>query len=162
MEKDNQTDFKHFVRVANTDLKGDKPISSSLRQIKGISFMFSNLVCHLAKIDKTAKTGYLKEDEITRINEVIENPLKSGIPSWMLNRRKDPETGKDTHLISSDLIFSKDNDIKRMKKIKSYRGIRHILGQPSRGQKTRSNFRANKGKIHLGVKKKAGVKSGRP
>ncbi|MBW2974783.1 30S ribosomal protein S13 [Candidatus Woesearchaeota archaeon] len=156
-----QKDFKHFVRVADTDLKGDKAIGSSLRQIKGVNFMFSNLICNLAKIEKTKKTGELSEEEIKRINEVINSPIKSGAPLWMLNRRKDPETGIDMHIISTDLKFIQDNDIKIMKKIKSYKGIRHILEQPTRGQKTKSNFRRNKGKIHLGVKKKAGAKSGR-
>jgi len=154
--------FRHFVRIANTDLHGAKPIGSSLRQIKGVSFMFSNLICHLARIDKTKRTGDLKEEEVNRINEVIEDPVKSGTPSWMLNRRKDFETGQDKHLISSDLTFMQDNDIKIMKKIKSYKGIRHMLNQPVRGQRTKSNFRENKGKVHLGVKKKAGAKSGRP
>jgi len=155
-------DFKHFVRIANTDLNGAKAIASSLRQIKGVSFMFSNLICHLAKIDRKKRTGELNEEEIKRINTVINDPLKSGAPSWMLNRRKDFETGIDKHLIVSDLTFAQDNDIKIMKKIKSYKGVRHILGQPVRGQKTKSNFRENKGKVHLGVKKKPGVKSGRP
>ena len=161
-EKTENKDFRHFVRIADTDLNGTKPIGSSLRQIKGVSFMFSNLICHLAKMDRTKRTGDLKEEEIKRINDVITDPLKFNIPSWMLNRRKDPETGEDKHLISADLTFTQDNDIKIMKKIKSYRGVRHILNQPVRGQKTKSNFRENKGKVHLGVKKKSGAKSGRP
>ena len=162
MEQKEQKDFKHFVRIANTDLNGAKPVISSLRQIKGVSFMFSNLICHLAKIDRKKRTGDMNEEEIKRINDVINDPLKFGTPSWMLNRRKDFETGKDKHLISVDLTFTQDNDIKIMKKIKSYKGVRHILNQPVRGQKTKSNFRENKGKVHLGVKKKPGVKSGRP
>lgn len=155
-------DFKHFVRIANTDLNGAKPIASSLRQIKGVSFMFSNLICHLANIDRTKRTGDLNEEEIKRINGLINDPQKFGAPTWMFNRRKDFETGKDKHLTVADLTFTQDNDIKIMKKIKSYKGIRHILEQPVRGQKTKSNFRKNKGKVHLGVKKKPGAKTGRP
>jgi len=161
-QKTEQKDFKHFVRVANTDLNGAKPIFNSLRQIKGVNFMFSNLICSLAKIDRTKKTGELNEEEVKRIDAVIKDPLKAGTPKWMINRRKDVETGEDKHLISADLTFTQDNDIKIMKKIKTYRGVRHILNQPVRGQKTKSNFRENKGKVHLGVKKKAGAKSGRP
>ena len=48
-----------------------------------------------------------------------------------------------------------------MKKIKCYKGVRHMLDLPVRGQRTKSNFRKNKGKVHLGVKRKAGVKGGR-
>jgi small subunit ribosomal protein S13 len=154
-------DIKHFVRIANTDLRGVKSIADSLRQIKGIGFMFSNLICHLAKIDRKKRTGELEEEEITRINEVIKDPSKFNAPSWMLNRRKDVETGEDHHIISSDLKFTNENDIKIMKKIKSYRGVRHMINQPVRGQKTKSNFRDNKGKVHLGVKKKPGAKAGR-
>ena len=161
-QKTEKKEFRHFVRIADTDLNGAKSIFNSLRQIKGVSFMFSNLICHLAKMDRTKKTGELTEEEVKRINVVFNDPLKAGTPVWMINRRKDVETGEDRHLISADLTFTQDNDIKIMKKIKTYRGVRHILGQPVRGQKTKSNFRENKGKVHLGVKKKAGVKSGRP
>jgi len=77
----------------------------------------------------------------------------------MLNRRKDYEDGTDKHIILGDLKFTKDNDIKRMKKIKSNKGYRHAWGLPVRGQRTKSNFRKNKGKV-TGVKKKSG-KSGR-
>ena len=48
-----------------------------------------------------------------------------------------------------------------MKKIRSYRGVRHGVGLPVRGQRTKSNFRRNKGKASLGVKKKENVKSGK-
>ena len=54
---------------------------------------------------------------------------------------------------TSDLRFIQDNDIKMMKKIKSYKGIRHMFRLPVRGQCTRSNFRKNKGK-GMGVKRK--------
>ena len=78
--------------------------------------MFSNLICHLAKIDRKKRTGDMNEEEIKRINEVINDPSKFNAPSWMFNRRKDFETGKDKHLISVDLTFTQDNDIKMMKK----------------------------------------------
>ena len=61
-------------------------------------------------------------------------------------RCEDYETGVDKHLLGTDLDVTQENDIKRLKKIKAYRGIRHIHGQPSRGQRTKSNFRRNKGK----------------
>ena len=56
------------------------------------------------------------------------------------------------------MSFTQDNDIKMLKKIKSYKGIRHSLGLPVRGQRTRSNFRKNKGKV-MGVKRKEGAKA---
>ena len=56
------------------------------------------------------------------------------------------------HLSSTELQIAKENDIKLLKKIKCYKGIRHIYSLPVRGQSTRSNFRKNKGKAKLGVK----------
>ena len=70
-----------------------------------------------------------------------------------MNRRRDYDTGEDKHLLIGTLQFSKDNDIKRLKKIKALRGMRHQKGLPVRGQRTKSNFRRNKGKV-IGVKKK--------
>ena len=58
MAEQNQTkeqqkeNFRYFVRIANTDLDGNKPIGNALRKIKGVSFMFSNMICSVAGIDK--------------------------------------------------------------------------------------------------------------
>ena len=153
-------ELKYFVRVANTDLDGNKPLNNSLTKIKGISFMLSNAICNAAAIEKTKKTGYLTEDEAAKIDEIIKEPSKFNLPSWLLNRRRDPEDNADKHLIGTTLTFIQDNDIKMMKKIKSYKGIRHSLGLPVRGQRTRSNSRKNKGKV-LGVKRKEGSKAGK-
>ncbi len=145
--------FKHILRVANTDLDGNKPIGRALMKIKGINFMFANAVCTISGVEKGKKTGNLTADDLKKIENVISNPLAAGTPSWMLNRRNDPEDGSDKHLLSSDLKFTVENDIKMMKKIKCYKGVRHSLGQPVRGQSTKSHFRKNKGKV-MGVSKK--------
>jgi small subunit ribosomal protein S13 len=155
--------FKYFIRVANTDLDGNKSIGSALRKIKGVNFMFANMVCQFAGVDKNTKAGLLDNSQVKKIDEVVSNPLKFKAPSWMLNRRKDYETGADKHLLSGELSFFIDNDIKRMKKMRSYRGVRHGQGLPVRGQRTKSNFRRNKGKTSIGVKKKSAMaaKSGK-
>jgi len=160
MSEEPKQELKYFVRIANTDLDGNKPIGHALTKIKGISFMFSNAVLYAAGIEKTKKAGYLSDEQTGKIDDVIKEPSKFGIPSWLFNRKKDPEDGTDKHLLGSTLNFIQDNDIKMMKKVKSYKGIRHSLGLPVRGQRTRSNFRKNKGKV-LGVKKKEGTKAGR-
>lgn len=160
MPEEQKQELKYFVRIANTDLEGDKKIHNALAKIKGISCMFSNAVLNAARIEKTKKAGYLSDDEVNKIDEIIKYPSKFAIPSWMFNRKKDPEDNMDKHLVGSTLAFMQDNDIKMMKKIKSYRGIRHSLGLPVRGQRTKSNFRKNKGKV-MGVKKKEGTKAGR-
>ena len=51
-----------------------------------------------------------------------------------------------------------DSDLKEMKKMKSYRGVRHMSRLPSRGQRTKSNFRRNKGKAIAGLKKKGVIR----
>lgn len=148
--------FRHLVRIANTDLDGNKSLLLALQRIKGIGFMFSNALCSVVGIDRFKKTGYLSDTEASKLGEAIANPDKFGIPVWLQNRRKDPETGEDGHLISSDLNFVQENDIKLMRKIKSYKGARHFAGLPLRGQRTKSNFRKNKGKGKgtLGVTRK--------
>ena len=153
-------DFKHIVRIANTDLDGNKPIAHALRKIKGVGFGFASAICSVTSVQKEKKTGVLSEQEIKKLDSAIRDPASVKIPLWMLNRRKDYETGEDKHIITGNLDFVKDNDIKRLKKIKSNRGMRHAWRLPLRGQRTRSNFRKNKGKGSLGVKKKSG-KAGR-
>ena len=98
--------------------------------------------------------------EVKKIAEILRDPAAFNIPTWMFNRRKDYDTGADQHLLSSSLDFAHEMDIKRMKKTKSYKGLRHQWGQPVRGQRTKSNFRKNKGKVTLGVVKKK-IKSGK-
>ena len=156
-----KSEFKHLVRIVNTDLKGEKPIAYALRSIKGVNFQFANAICILAKIGKSKKTGELSTAEVKQIEDIMKSPLEKGIPAWMFNRRRDIGDNTDKHLLTTDLVFTKDNDIKMMKKIKCYKGIRHIQGLPVRGQRTKANFRKSKGKV-MGVKRKAGVKSGRP
>jgi len=155
-----KTEFKLLVRIANTDLDGNKKIISAIRKIKGVGFQFANAVCISASIPKDKRTGELSDQEVLKIEQVVTNPSNFGVPSWLLNRRKDPEDGTDKHLIKGDLDFVKDNDIKIMKKIRSYKGVRHIYGLPCRGQRTKSNFRKNKGKVQ-GVKKNPKSKSGK-
>ena len=104
--------------------------------------MFSNAICNVLDPDKRRKIGSLTENELKAIETLIANPVK--FPKWLLNRRKDYDTGEDIHLTSSRLKLRKEFDIKRMRKIKSYKGVRHAVGLPVRGQRTKSNFRKNK------------------
>lgn len=147
------TNFRHLVRVASTDLDGSKAILFALTKIKGVSIMFSNAVLSVSHVPKDKQTGTLADKEVEELNTIFSEPTKFGIPEWMFNRRKDYETGEDKHLISANLTFTQDNDVKRLKKIKSNRGMRHAWGLPLRGQRTKSNFRKSKGKLS-GARKK--------
>jgi small subunit ribosomal protein S13 len=97
------------------------------------------------------KLGSLTESDIQKLENVIRNPIKFGIYNWFLNRRKDTDTGQDLHLSGPDLEVVRRFDIQKMIDMKSYKGIRHMLGLPVRGQRTRSGFR--KGRV-VGVVRK--------
>ena len=148
-------ELRHLVRILNTDVRGEKHVLYALTRIKGVNVMFANAILRRAKIPTTMKAGYLSEKEVATIENIIQRPLNSGLPLWLLNRRKDVETGEDMHLLTSNLDFTHEMDLKRLKKTKSYKGLRHQWGQPVRGQKTKSNTRKNKGKGSVSVKKKA-------
>lgn len=153
-EKDRQTEEKkqeeRMIRILSQDIEGSMRIYPGLTKIKGVSWGLSNAVCKKLKIDKKRKVGSLTSDEVKKITEFIKNPE---VPEFILNRRYDFETGKNKHLTGTDLELRTDFDIKRLKKIKSYRGIRHSAGLPVRGQRTRNNFRKNRAKA-MGIKKK--------
>ena len=138
------------IRLLSKDIEGKMKIYPGLTKVKGISWSFSNAVCKKLKIDKNRKIGSLTKEEMTKIAEFIKNPE---VPKQILNRRDDFETGKNKHLTGGDLELQTEFDIKKLKKIKSYRGYRHMSGLPLRGQRTRSHFRKNKSK-GVGIKKK--------
>ena len=141
--------IKAIVRIANTDLDGNKQLYIGLKKIKGIGFMFSNAICNVLNLDKRKKVGALSEKEVSDIEGLITKPTI--FPRWLLNRRKDYDTGEDLHIFGSRLKLRKEFDIKRLKKVKSYRGMRHAFGLPVRGQRTRSHFRKGRS---VGVQKK--------
>ena len=145
-------DFKHLVRIANTDLKGEKAIVYALKDVRGLGVPFAHAICTVLNIDGLAKIGNIPDADMKRIDEVIKAPAKHGIPAWMFNRRHDLDTGEDKHVVTNDLIFNKDNDIKLMKRIKCYKGVRHSSGLPVRGQRTKAHFRHGKS---VGVAKKS-------
>jgi small subunit ribosomal protein S13 len=141
---------ERMIRLLSTDIEGKMQIYPALTKIKGISWAMANAICCVLGFLKNKKIGSLSEDELKKISDFVKNPK---VPKFMLNREKDFNTGEDMHLIGSDLDLKKEFDIKRLKKIKCYRGFRHMLNLPLRGQRTRSNFRKNKAK-GVGIKKK--------
>jgi len=145
-------EMKAIVRVINTDIDGDMPLIRALRGIKGISHAFANAVCITSGYNPKAKLGSLKEPDIVKVEDIIKNPAKFGIPSWLVNRRKDLESGTDIHLSGQDVDIGRRFDIQRLVDAKTYKGVRHMLGLPVRGQRTRSSFR--KGRV-VGVVRKS-------
>ena len=144
-------EVKNIVRISGTDCPGYKPIERALWSIKGVSFMFASAIRKIMGLPKDKKLGELSNDEINKIQDIINHPLKYGIPSWMLNRRKDIETGNDLHLTGSKIDITLITDIRRMQEVKSYKGIRHAMKLKVRGQRTKSHPRKSGS---VGVKKK--------
>jgi small subunit ribosomal protein S13 len=143
-------EYVKLIRIASKDIPGNMKIYPGLTRIKGVSWAISNAVCIALRLDKNKKIINLAESEIKNIEDFLKNPK---LPAFIVNRRNDFESGMDKHLTGTNLDLQKDFDIKRLKKIRSYRGLRHVSGQPLRGQRTRAHFRLNRRKS-TGVKKK--------
>ena len=150
-----------IVRLAGRDIDGSLGVERALSHVKGIGQNMAHSLSFAIEgkfgITKNTPVSTLSEEQIEKIETVIKNPLNYGIPLYSLNRRKDPETGKDVHVVSNDLLFSTRQDINRDQTIKSWRGFRHQYGQKVRGQHTRSTGRTG---TTVGVMKKAAVAAG--
>jgi len=132
---------KVFFRTLRAQVDGNAKIEHGLTQIKGVGKRLAQAIVRVAEINPDTRIGALSEKDILRIEEIILNPVENGIPFWMVNRKKDLRTGKDIHLIGNRLELENKKDIDRMKKMKSYKGIRHHLGLKVRGQRTKSTGR---------------------
>lgn len=138
-----------LVRILGFDIPGSKNLYTGLIRIKGISWTIANAVCLKLGYPKNKKVAELSKEDIQKIEDFLK---ALPVYDFLKNRRADPETGQTSHFFGADLEMKRDFDIKRLRGIKSYRGIRHALKQPTRGQRTRSHFR--KRGVAMGVKKK--------
>ncbi|MCS7104583.1 MAG: 30S ribosomal protein S13 [Thermofilaceae archaeon] len=143
-------EFRYIVRIADRDLPGDKNIVYALALLKGIGVNTAYALCRKLGIDTARKLGSLTEEEISMINEAVRELHKLNLPPWLYNRRRDPVYGTDRHFVGADLVLAVKSDIEFMKEIKSWRGIRHMLGLKVRGQRTRTTGRTG---ITIGVKR---------
>jgi small subunit ribosomal protein S13 len=144
-------EYRYILRIVGTDVAGTLKTIYALTKVKGVSLSLANAVLKKAGINPDLRVGFLTEAEINKIEEIIKEPTKYNLPNWLFNRRKDAETGKNTHLISADLMLRTKMDIDQAKAIRSWRGYRHAYGLKVRGQRTKTTGRAGKS---LGVKKK--------
>lgn len=134
-------EYRHIVRIVGNDIHGDRNMLIGLTQIRGIGYGFASAILDSLKIDPHSNIGFLSDDQVKLIENIIKNPESAKFPSWFLNRRKDLATGKDMHLITSDIEFSVRTDIEREKTTNSWRGFRHTFGLKVRGQRTRTTGR---------------------
>ncbi len=132
---------KVFFRQLRTQVDGNAKIEYGLTQVRGVGRRFSQAIVRVAKLNPNLRIGAIPEKDLNRIEEIILDPVKNGVPNWMVNRKKDLRTGEDLHIIGNRLDISLKRDIDRMKKIKSYKGVRHHQKLKVRGQRTRSTGR---------------------
>lgn len=151
---ESKEEIRGIVHLMGKDVKGAMPLHSALMQVKGIgvrlSAIFADIISRELSIPRNTQIGSLSDEQMTALEEIVKNPAKRGVPVYMLNRRKDFETGKDIHITGNDVVFSMRADIEREKTLYSWKGYRHSYGQKVRGQGTRTTGRKG---LTMGVSK---------
>ena len=125
-----------MARIAGVNIPDNKHIEYSLPYINGIGISLAKKVCAQANVKLGTKVSDLKEAELEKIREIIDKNYK----------------------VEGDLKMDISQDIKRLKQINTYRGIRHAKNLPVRGQRTKTNARTKRGKkvtVGSGRKKSA-------
>src|SRR5271163_3581526 len=111
-------------RVIGIDIPDNKRLEISLMYIYGIGRKLSNDICERLNLNPNMRAHKLAEEEISKINQVLTSQ----------------------YVVEGDLRRQIQGNIKRLVSIHCYRGMRHRLGLPVRGQRTRTNARTRKGK----------------
>lgn len=119
-------------RVIGIDIPDNKRLEISLTYIYGVSRFVANEIIQELNLDKNMRAHKLTQDDIARINALLQTK----------------------YVVEGDLRRQIQNNIKRLVSIHSYRGMRHRLGLPVRGQRTRTNSRTRKGKRKTVANKK--------
>jgi len=109
-------------RIAGHDIPDNKKVKISLRYVYGVGPKIADEILKEIKIDPEKRARDLTSDEVNKIQRAL-----------------------DKHIIEGDLRRIVSDNLNRLKRIKCYRGIRHIQALPSRGQRTRSNARTRRG-----------------
>jgi len=143
--------YKHIIRLAGTDIPGEEDILQGLTQITGVGLRVAKVITRRLGIDGSQRIGFVNEEQIEKIEDMLDDPVNKGFPKWYVNRQRDRVSGKNLHLLGSDLRFAQRTDIERLKRIRCWRGVRHQLGLKVRGQRTRTTGR---GGMAVGVSRK--------
>jgi small subunit ribosomal protein S13 len=112
-----------MARIAGVDLPRDKRAVIGLTYIYGIGKPTSQDLLSKAGISEDTRIKDLTEEEVSKLRQLIEDGV----------------------IVEGDLRREIAMNIKRLKEIGCYRGIRHRKGLPCRGQKTKTNARTRKG-----------------
>lgn len=133
-------EIRHIVRIANSDLEGKRSVQYGLTGIKGISRRTAKIITVNAGVDPKAILGYISDAETERLQSSVDS-ISSIMPSWMVNKQNEIMSGEDRHLIGTDVLLGLNEDLNLMKKMRSYKGLRHDRGLRVRGQRSRSTGR---------------------
>jgi small subunit ribosomal protein S13 len=139
-DEEEEEDIQYFVRIGQTDLDGTKSVERALTDMNGVGRRVARIISEKADVDRREVLGTLDQDDIDDIVALVEG-YADEVPEWLTNHQQDYFSGETTHEIGNDLEMSRRQDINRMKKIDSYRGVRHKRGQKVRGQRTKSTGR---------------------
>jgi small subunit ribosomal protein S13 len=150
-DKEHDDDFKYIVRIANSDIDGNKPVVNALTAIKGVGDRVAEIIMNKTQLPRNEKIGNLPDEDIEELaKHVLDFAIET--PGWLLNQQRDVWTGEDIHIFGSEMDMRRQDDINTLKKIRCYRGIRHEKGQKVRGQRTKAHGRSG---LTVGVVKKA-------
>ncbi|MFH2111513.1 MAG: 30S ribosomal protein S13 [Candidatus Bathyarchaeota archaeon] len=144
-------EFNYIVRLHGTNIDGTKMVPYAITEVKGVGIRLARSIVKQLELDATERLGTLSDADVRRLEEAIDDPSSVGLPTWMLNRRKDPMTGKDLHLLASDLDLRVKDDVDLMRETRSWKGERHARGLKVRGQHTKTTGRTGRS---VGVSKK--------
>lgn len=114
-----------MARIAGINIPNEKRIEASLPYIYGVGLSLSKKILAATQVDPNKRTKDLTENELTRLRDYIEKSYK----------------------VEGELRQQVMLNIKRLKEIGSYRGVRHIRGLPVRGQRTKTNSRTRRGNV---------------
>lgn len=146
-----EQEYKYIVRLADKDIDGQENLLQGFTRVSGVGLRMSKTILKHLGLDPYSRLGYLPEEDIAKMEEVLKDPIKAGLPKWYVNRQRDRTSGRYLHLTGADLQFAHRNDIDRLRRIRSWKGIRHTLGLKVRGQHTRTTGRAG---MAVGVSRK--------
>lgn len=155
-QKEEKENFRGIVRLAGKDVSGELPLRRALLRVRGIGHTMANVatmaIHKQLSIDPLQRVGEYTDDQIEQIDKVLFSLHEHNVPSFLLNRCTDYNSGQNRHIIMNDLLFEVTQDVEREKKTYSWKGYRHAYGQKVRGQKTRNTGRSG---MAVGVLRKS-------
>jgi len=132
-------------RILGIDIPTNKRVDIALRSIYGVGPLVSKTVLEETGIDPATRAKDLDEEQLSKITKKLQ----------------DVDVRGEKVLLEGDLRRMIGENLKRLKNVKTYRGMRHMRGLPVRGQRTQTNARTRKGpKKTVGVQRNPNAKKG--